>query len=72
MLGKLANLGQTLAQLAGAEVAEIEMHGLTVRGAYGAAFALFVPKRLTNAIAWSEFHRLIARPGVGRAQSIVL
>ena len=72
MLGKLADLGQALAQLAGAEVAEVEMHGLAVRGADGAAFTFFVPERLTNAITGPEFHRLIARPGVRWAQPIIL
>ena len=48
------------------------MHGLAVRGPDGATLAFFVPERLTDAIAWSEFHRFVARPWIGRAQSIVL
>jgi hypothetical protein len=72
MLGKLTNLGQALVQLASAEVAHVEMHGLAVRGTNSAALTFFVPERLADAIAWPEFHRLIARPGIGWAQSVIL
>ena len=44
MLGKLADLGQALAQLSLAEVAHVEMHGLAMRGGDGAALTFLRAK----------------------------
>src|SRR6185503_7623807 len=53
-------------------MAQVEVHGLTERGADGPSFLLLVPERLRQAIAGAELHRLRARPRVERAEAVVL
>src|SRR6185503_6173211 len=53
-------------------MAQVEVHGLTERGADGPSFLLLVPERLRQAVAGAELHRLWARPRVERAEAVVL
>src|SRR5438876_6247650 len=71
-LRHLADLRQALVQLLLAELAQIQVHDLPLRRGDRATFLLLVPERLAEAIAWTELHRLLARPWVGRSQAVIL
>ena len=48
------------------------MHHLAPAGADGPPLSLLMPEGLTQTIPWPQFHGLQARPGIGRAQFVVL
>ena len=54
------------------QVPDIEVHVIAVRPRKGAAFVHLVHKRLGEFVAGTKLHGTQARPGFGRAQSIVL
>src|SRR5581483_4792939 len=71
-LRRLGDERQALADLLRAEVAQVEVHRRALRGGDGAALLLLVPERLRQAVARAELHRLGARPGIERAEAVVL
>ena len=70
--GQFAHHRQPLVDLLLPEMADVEMHHVALRRLDGAALLLLVPERLAQAVARPELHRLLARPGVGRAEIVVL
>src|SRR5262249_46475651 len=71
-LRQLAYHWQPFVDLLLAEVADVEMHHIAIRRLDGAALALLVPERLAQSVARSALHRVEARPGIGRAEIVVL
>ena len=55
-LGQLADEGQTLFQILGAQVAQIQMHDIAEVGLDGPPFLLFAPEGLREAIPRPQLH----------------
>ena len=68
----LGDQRQALVDLLRAQVAQVQVHRVALRGGDGVALAFLVPEGLRQAVARAELHRLGTRPGVGRAQAVVL
>ena len=53
-------------------VAQIEIHRCAVPRGDGASLALLVPESLAQPVARTQFHRFVARPRVGRPETVIL
>src|SRR5829696_5751555 len=71
-LCELAHHRQALVDLLLAEMADIEVNDIAMRRADRATRLLLVPEGLAEAVARPQLHRLLARPGIGRAEIIIL
>ena len=71
-LGGLGNERQALVDLLLAQVAQVQVDGRAVGSVDGAAFLALVPEGLREPVTRAKLHGLGTRPGIQRAQAVVL
>ena len=71
-LGGLGNERQALVDLLLAQVAQVQVDGRAVRGVDGTTFLALMPEGLREPVTWAKLHGLRTRPGIQRAQAVVL
>ena len=58
-LCQFADLRQAFMQLLLAEVAQVQMHNLSMRSVNGFTLLFLMPERLAEAVTRPQFHRLV-------------
>src|SRR5450759_5236395 len=71
-LRQFADQRQALVQFRRAEVAQIQIYDRAMRTLDRPALLFLVPESLAQAVARPEFHRLLARRGLGRPEAVIL